>query len=84
VRTISRNDDTGIMVAKSPKPVEFIQESMLFRSIREGYAESTIEVYAPVSWDDHTARNKLRSEVTEEIRAIIADKFADSPAGGKI
>ena len=84
VRTTSRNDDAGIMVAKSPNPVEFIQESMLFRSIDEGYSESTIEVYAPVDWDDHTVRNKLRKEVVDQIRKIITNQFSVPPSGGTV
>lgn len=82
VRTASRNDDAGIMVAKSPNPVEFIQESMLFRSIDEGYTESTIEVYAPVDWEDHTARNKLRREVADQIRLAITSEFSTPHSGG--
>ncbi len=84
VRTTSRNDDAGIMVAKSPNPVDFIQESMLFRSIDEGYSESTIEVYAPVDWDDHTVRNKLRKEVVDQIRQIITNQFSVPPSGGTV
>lgn len=74
VRTSSRNDESSIMVAHSPKPQPFEDESPLFSSINEGYAEGSIEVYAPIAWetrsDRQRARKALRQPIKEAIEAI--------------
>ena len=71
-RTSSRNDEAGILVARQPKPQPFEQESTLFRSIRERYSDTFVEVYAPVSWDTVAERTKLRAELAQPIRDLIA------------
>ncbi len=74
VRTSSRNDESSIMVAHSPKPQPFEDESPLFSSINEGYAEGSIEVYAPITWetrsDRQRARDALRQPIKEATEAI--------------
>jgi hypothetical protein len=55
---------------------------MLFRSIDEGYTESTIEIYAPVEWADHTTRSKIKREAFDPIRQAITSRFTELPAGG--
>jgi len=63
VRTASRNDEAGIMVVSGNTPRPFEQESALFNSINEGYAEVYLEVYAPVVWQTRTEREQLRSRL---------------------
>ena len=71
VRTSSRNDETSIMVIRGNGPRPFEQESSLFASINEGYAEAYVEVYAPVTWDSRAARQTLRATLEKPIRECI-------------
>ncbi len=71
VRTSSRNDEAGIMVVRANGPRPFEQESPLFASISEGYAEAYVEVYAPVTWDTRADRQKLRSSLERPITECI-------------
>ena len=71
VRVSSRNDEASIMVVRDPNPRPFEQESALFRSINEGYAEGYVEVYAPVTWDTATDKKKLRRDLKGPIREQI-------------
>ena len=81
VKEMSRNDDSGILVAKQSGPVEFLQESTLFRSISEGFKEEYVEVYAPVSWKTATERQHICAALTEEIRATIEKMIAFKTKG---
>jgi HD superfamily phosphohydrolase len=74
VRESSRNDESGIMVDKAPRPVPFEQESTLFRSINEKMNEEYCEVYAPIEWDTATERKKVCLEIQKEIFDCINDK----------
>jgi HD superfamily phosphohydrolase len=67
VRETSRNDEAGIMVAKSPAPIPFDQESMLFSSIDEKMDEAYCEVYAPVEWESPTERKKVVEAVRQDV-----------------
>jgi hypothetical protein len=59
VRESSRNDEASILVGKSPNPPgKFEEESVLFSSINERFADQYVEVYAPISWSDHAERNR--------------------------
>ena len=62
------------MVAGSPKPQPFEEESPLFSSINEGYAEGSIEVYAPITWETRSERRRtieaLRQPIKEAIETI--------------
>src|SRR6266436_6987297 len=50
VRESSRNDEASILVGKSPNPPgKFEEESVLFSSINERFADQYVEVYAPIS-----------------------------------
>lgn len=71
VRTTSRNDEAGILVAKEPKPKPFELESTLFRSIRDRYTDAFIEVYAPVTWESTADRAKLRIALRQPIVEVI-------------
>lgn len=71
VRTTSRNDEAGIMVNGSNGPRLFEDESTLFASINDQYADGFIEVYAPVSWESRAQRQRARRELKEPIRAAL-------------
>ena len=71
VRTTSRNDEAGIMVARHPRPRPFEDESALFASINEGYTEGYLDVYAPISWDPSTDKKRMRRELEKPIREAI-------------
>ncbi|MFH1418081.1 MAG: HD domain-containing protein [Planctomycetota bacterium] len=71
VRVTSRNDEGSIMVACRPEPRPFEQESALFESIDESYTEGYVEVYAPVTWANHTERNRVKSKLEQDIRKLI-------------
>ena len=68
VRESSRNDEEGILVAKSPQPKPFITESKLFESMSEGYLKRHVEVYAPVEWSTPSDKKRLRQQVAEKIK----------------
>lgn len=76
VRASSRDDEGSIMVDCSPKPRTFEEESSLFASINERYSDGYVEVYAPVTWNDHTERKKLRSQLRSSIRKLLLEKCA--------
>lgn len=71
VRESSRNDESEIMVAKSPMPRSFEDESTLFASINEKYAETSVEVYAPVAWNSETKKQQVRDELKAPIVRCI-------------
>ncbi len=71
VRTSSRNDEASIMVVRTGGPRPFEQDSSLFASISEGYAEAYLEVYAPVAWDTRADRQKLRSSLERPITECV-------------
>lgn len=77
VRATSRNDEAAIMIARRPQPVPFDHDSTLFASIDEGYAEASVEVYAPVTWETPTERSRilkaLREPTQEAISAVIRE-----------
>ncbi len=52
-----------------PRPFE--QDSSLFASINEGYAEAYVEVYAPVSWDSRAERQKLKAALDRPITECV-------------
>ena len=60
------------MIARKPTPIPFDQGSTLFASIDEGYAEATIEVYAPVDWDTRTERSRILKSVREPLQDAIS------------
>jgi HD superfamily phosphohydrolase len=72
VRTTSRNDEGAIMIDRRPQPVPFDQDSTLFASIDEGYAEASIEVYAPVAWETPTERGRFLKAIREPIQEAIS------------
>lgn len=72
VRATSRNDEAAVMIARHPQPVPFDQHSTLFASIDEGYAESSVEVYAPVTWETPTQRSRILKAVREPILEAIS------------
>jgi HD superfamily phosphohydrolase len=75
VREMSRNDEAGILIAgvagQPPKPFE--DESTLFASINERYADEFVEVYAPIDWNTETEKNTIRRKLREPILKIIED-----------
>lgn len=71
VRTSSRNDEASIMVVRTGGPRPFEQDSSLFASINEGYAEAYVEVYAPVSWDSRAERQKLKAALDRPITECV-------------
>jgi HD superfamily phosphohydrolase len=82
VRESSRNEEAGILVATSPNPRPFTDESTLFASINEGYVDQFIEVYAPVVWETPTDKNKIRRECCEPIRTLIEKHCLEAVKGG--
>jgi HD superfamily phosphohydrolase len=71
VRSSSRNDEASIMIARSPAPQPFEQYSALFQSIQEGYADGSVEVYAPVEWETRADRRRVRNLLLEPLRSAI-------------
>jgi hypothetical protein len=75
VRETSRNDEAGILIAgeagQPPKPFE--DESTLFASINERYADEFVEVYAPIEWNNETEKKTIRRKLREPIFKIIED-----------
>jgi HD superfamily phosphohydrolase len=71
VRETSRNEEEGILIATSPEPKPFLNESTLFASINEGYVDQFVEVYVPVAWDTMADKKKLCRECHEPIKQII-------------
>ena len=74
VRTTSRNDEGGILVNTYPNPTEFTEVSTLFKSIDDSLYDSSVEVYAPVTWGTHSERAKIRQSVKQPIRELIEAK----------
>lgn len=70
-RTTSRNDEASIMIDNRPEPTPLEQYSPLFQSIQEGYADGSIEVYAPVDWETRAERRRFREKLHEPIRSEI-------------
>jgi len=83
VRTTSRNDEPGIMIATSGAPVFFQDESALFASINESYTEAFVEVYAPApaAWSDRTQRAKWLKALNKPIRDAIESALKPVPKG---
>lgn len=77
VREISRNDESGILVAgvaeEEPKPFE--EKSTLFASINERYTDEFVEVYAPVKWDSVAEKKTIRRKLKEPILRIIEENI---------
>lgn len=71
VRASSRNDEASIMIACAPRPKPFEGYSPLFQSIKEGYADGEVAVYAPVNWETRADRNKIRQKLREPIHQLI-------------
>ena len=82
VRETSRNDESGIFVAKSP-PVQFTDESTLFRSINEGYVDAAVEVYAPVESHTPTERKRITRSLHDPIKERIQEVAAGSVRGAQ-
>ncbi len=81
VKEMSRNDEAPILVDRHPKPVPFEQESNLFQSIKEGFNEEFIEIYAPVTWDNHSDREKLCDRLKGDIIGVIEKELASTNEG---
>ena len=71
VRTSSRNDEASIMIDRRPNPVPFEQDSTLFASIDEGFADGYVEVYAPAVWPTLTDRARHLRELDQPVREAI-------------
>ena len=67
VRTSSRNDEAGIIVAGSDRNRPFEEESTLFASINEQYADGFVEVYAPTAWESRSHRQRTRRSLKDPI-----------------
>ncbi len=84
VREMSRNDETEILVVKkasNSRPQAFDKASTLFKSISERYADSFVEVYAPVEWGDRTQRAQIYKKLQKLIKAIIEDTCKNNLGG---
>jgi hypothetical protein len=71
VRTTSRNDEASIMIDAPGQPQPFEDYSALFQSIKEGYADGSVEVYAPIEWDTRSDRRQIRDKLRDPIRETI-------------
>jgi HD superfamily phosphohydrolase len=80
VRESSRNEEAGILVATEPIPKLFTDKSTLFASINEGYVDQSVEVYAPIEWDQ-TEKNRIRRECREAIKGLIEERCQQSAKG---
>lgn len=74
-RESSRNDEQGILVDKRPTPQPFTDESTLFHSINEAYADNFVVLLAPVNWPVPTQKEELVAGWKEEIRQIIMEEW---------
>jgi HD superfamily phosphohydrolase len=83
VRTTSRDDESGIMVQTPQSPRPFEEESTLFASINERYSEGYVEVYAPVTWESATEKERIRLKLRDSIRQMIVDKCRANPNAGE-
>jgi HD superfamily phosphohydrolase len=73
VRTVSRNDESSITIAGTPEQTKqpFEEYSALFRSIKEGYTDGSVEVYAPITWETRADRRRIRDRLREPIQKAI-------------
>jgi putative nucleotidyltransferase with HDIG domain len=72
VRESSRNDEASILVNKgADKPGKFEDESVLFSSINERMSDEFVEVYAPVTWQEHAQRTKALNRISPLIKDLI-------------
>ncbi|MEZ6056108.1 MAG: HD domain-containing protein [Planctomycetaceae bacterium] len=85
VKTSSRNDEAGIMISGGNGPRPFEEESTLFASINEQYADGFVEVYAPIEWDSRAQRQKARRELKHTIHDALSSGAKDhnSSQGGQ-
>lgn len=84
VREMSRNSEGEILVENEPQPKPFSQESTLFASIDQRYADQFVEVYAPVQWATVADKNAVRRDLNEPImETITSDCRADLQGGVK-
>ena len=72
-RESSRNEEEAILVNVLPSPQPFTDESTLFRSINEAYADNFVVVFAPIAWQEPCKKNELRGKWEAPIRQIIQD-----------
>jgi len=70
VREQSRNDEGSIMIAEV-SPVPFEEASQLFLSIDEKLTTPHLAVYAPVSYDNPTEKNRLCGKAREAIMTFL-------------
>jgi HD superfamily phosphohydrolase len=70
-RESSRNEEAGILVDVKPSAQPFTEESTLFRSINEAYADNFIVIFAPIEWPDPSRKDDLRASWKEPIRELI-------------
>ncbi len=72
VREASRNDEASILVEKSPNlPGKFEEESVLFSSINERFSDQYVEIYAPISWNDHADRTRRLNKLATGLKDAI-------------
>lgn len=71
VRESSRNEDAEILVRTGDAPRPFSEESRLFGSINEAFADNFIEVYAPIDWPNVDLKNELKQTWEAEIREVV-------------
>ena len=81
VKEMSKNDEASILVQSRPNPVPFEQASALFQSINAGLTEEFVEVYAPVTWDHHTRRDKLCDQLRGRIIEAIEGQLSPAAKG---
>lgn len=81
VKEMSRNDEASILVRSRPVPVPFEQASALFQSINDRLNEEFVEVYAPVTWDHHTNRDKLCDQLRGKIIEVIEARLSHAAKG---
>ena len=74
VRTRSSGNEGSIMINKFPNPVNFDNESTLFRSIDTAERDSFIEVYASISFSDDSDKRNKQSTCEE----VIHDYFLNN------
>jgi hypothetical protein len=73
-RESSRNDEEGILVSVKPSPQHFTDESTLFKSINEAYADNFIVIFAPIQWPNPIERDDLRGRWADPIRKLIQEE----------
>lgn len=78
VRESSRNDEGEMLVLCGGTPRFFSEESKLFGSINEAFADDFVEVYAPIEWPCPETKDATREGWKLEIRELVRQQCLEN------